>query len=219
MTSHQYRPIPSELTVPESEWETTLENNVSLYGVKWIKKNIKARQTVIANGERPDKKRKAVSLYFWYATFECHRAGEKRNKMAEGSITKGGASGVARDLQKPSKKINCSAKLKVICYKNNPGYATFIYTGEHNHDVGGLNDLQHLPLSKEARELIEQRLKEGFSKRQTRIAIQTNCNKFITENQVLAGLDNLTSSLIHRDQMVHADEIYNIYKKIQEKFY
>ncbi|KAG1138593.1 hypothetical protein G6F37_010815 [Rhizopus arrhizus] len=125
--------------------------------------------------------------------------------------------GKSRELQKASKKCHCPARLKVTCFKRNPEMVTVEAIGEHNHEIGGLEDLQHLPLSKEARDYIEGRLNEGYGKRDTRISIQKNYRMYM--QNLSANFSGSSSSVMHRDQMVHADEIYNIYKKIQEKFY
>ncbi|CEP07701.1 hypothetical protein [Parasitella parasitica] len=73
---------------------------------------------------------------------------------------------------KKSKKQGCLAKLKVIVYKADPTNVVLITEKEHNHIIGSLGDLQYLPLSDDAKALIETRLREGYRKRETRFANQ-----------------------------------------------
>lgn len=58
--------------------------------------------------------------YIYYVDYICHRNGPKRDQVAENNITKGCSSGQNQDLQKASKKIICTAKIKVICLKVTP---------------------------------------------------------------------------------------------------
>ncbi|KAI9362835.1 hypothetical protein BD770DRAFT_300583, partial [Pilaira anomala] len=126
-------------------------------------------------------------------------------------------SGKQRELQKASKKCNCLALLKVTCYKSSPDMVTLKVMNEHNHEVGGSDDIKHLPLSKEAGDYIEGRLREGYRKRDTRLSIQKNYREYM--RGLTKDISATTNTILHRDQIVHADEIYNIYKKIQESFY
>ncbi|KAI8969418.1 hypothetical protein BDB01DRAFT_855966 [Pilobolus umbonatus] len=112
-----------------------------------------------------------------------------------------------------NKKSNCPARLKVTCFKNNPNMVTLENVNEHNHAIGGSDDIKHLPLSREAREYIKGQFREGYRKRDTRLSIQKNNDAFM---QSLSIGDSLESStVLHRDQFVHADEIYNIYKEFK----
>ncbi|KAI9355183.1 hypothetical protein BD770DRAFT_324231, partial [Pilaira anomala] len=140
----------------------------------------------------------------WYADYKCHHFGKKQAK------TFVSLSGKQHELQKAGKKCNCLALLKVTCYKSSPDMVTLKFMNEHNHEVGGSDDIKHLPLSKEARYYIERCLREGYRKRDTRLCIQKNYRKYISTT---------TNTILHRAQMVHADEIYNIYKKIKKSFY
>ncbi|KAI8983673.1 hypothetical protein BDB01DRAFT_109794 [Pilobolus umbonatus] len=140
----------------------------------------------------PVKRRKRIVVYSWYIDYNCH-SGKKEEKLV---------------WQKACKKSNCPARLKVTCFKNNPNMVTLETVNEHNHAIGGSDDIKHLPLSREAREYIEGRLREGYRKRDTRLSIQKNYGAFM---QSLSIGDSLESStVLHRDQFVHADEIYNI---------
>ncbi|KAL7310493.1 hypothetical protein PS15m_009986 [Mucor circinelloides] len=70
--------------------------------------------------------------------------------------------------------------------------------------------MQYLPLFEKTKKIM-QRLYEGFAMRATRITIQNNYRQYIRDN--LAMDASFGSSIVHHDQMVHADEIYNLYKK------
>ncbi|KAI9257858.1 hypothetical protein EDC94DRAFT_179118 [Helicostylum pulchrum] len=84
--------------------------------------------------------------------------------------------------KKKSKKIECTANLVATCYKSDPNNVVLHHTGNHNHQIGGLEDLKFLPLSQVAKQLIEQRLREGFRKRDTRISIQNNFLRYSQAN-------------------------------------
>ncbi|KAI8378856.1 hypothetical protein EDC96DRAFT_571031 [Choanephora cucurbitarum] len=163
------------------------------------------------------KRRKRVVEYVWYTEYKCHRSGTYRDRVAEGSRTKGGSGGKARDLQKASKKTDCKAKLKVVCFKRDPENVEIVHIDTHNHDVGGMDDLKYLPLSNERKAIISERLREGYSKRDCRIAIQKDFRKFISE--FLTDGSGNDNRIYRRDQVVHQGEIHNLYKKIQETFY
>ncbi|CEG69960.1 hypothetical protein RMATCC62417_05944 [Rhizopus microsporus] len=62
-----------------------------------------------------------------------------------------------------------------------------------------------------------QRLREGYNKRDYRIAIQKDFRKFTRDFLMLPKDSN--SQVLHRDQIVHQDEVYNLYKIVQESFY
>jgi hypothetical protein len=129
--------IPEKVTVPESDWKTFLEGNELKYGVKWIIKRCSKdapMRTETTQEEPAQRKRRRLFDYFWYANYACHRSGNKRDKVAEGKLVRGGMSGKPRISKKLSKKIMCDAKLKVIAYKSSPGFVDFIYSGEHNHE-------------------------------------------------------------------------------------
>lgn len=135
--------VPKKIVIPESAWKSFLKENETKYGIKWIVKRSKSSPTTTPHSETTSetpneegqslKKRRRLFDYIWYSNYHCHRSGSKRDKVAEGILVRGGVSGKPRNQKKPSKKIMCDAKLKVIAYKNNPGFVEFIYTGEHNH--------------------------------------------------------------------------------------
>ncbi|CAO3631321.1 unnamed protein product [Mucor hiemalis] len=225
MNIQGYTPIPNTLTVHEHEWKEALDNFVLLHGVKWIhKRTVKDTPRVIEvpevpEGSQPPKKKRLVApkRYIWYVDYDCHRNGSKRDRVAEGYVEKGGVSGKSRDLQKASKKISCPAKLKVSCFKKDPSNVVFAHTGVHNHEVGGEEDMKYLPLSIQTRTRIEERLREGYANRDTRIAIQSNLRQFVFSN-TNTGTEQ-SSSITHRDQMIDSDQLYNLHKKIQESFF
>lgn len=164
-----YRPIPISMTAPVTEYKATVEGYIAKCGVRWVynKKITEASndEDVSSSTTPAVKRRKRQVNYHWYIDYQCHRSGKKRVKAFTN------LSGKQRAIQKASKKSNCPARLKVICFKNSPEMVTLETIKEHNHEIGGVDDLQHLPLSKEARECIENRLKEEYRKRETRLSI------------------------------------------------
>ncbi|CAO3644781.1 unnamed protein product [Mucor hiemalis] len=228
---HTYTEIPEKIAdLPVSEWKKFVEDSVVKYGITWINPRYVGNNPEFNNGRvQPDeeretnedsvaagpKRRKREVTYVWYADYKCHRYGVYRDKIAEGTRTKGGATGSVRALQKASKKSDCKARLKITCFKSDPTVVEVHHIGVHNHEVGSVEDMKYLPLSQKRKDAIMERLREGYNKRDCRIAIQKDFRKFTR--------DLLTSSdpdhVFHRDQIVHQDEVYNIYKKIQEAFY
>lgn len=190
------------------------------HGVQWVSpRYIKEpiERTVEESSSGPNKRRKRTVPYVWYTEFKCHRFSTCCDKIAEDVRVKGGSSGKPRELQKASKKTDCKAKLKATCLKSDPSFVEVIHIGVHNHEVRGAEDLKHLSLSKEKKEIMMQRLREGYSKKDCRIAIQKDFHKFIRDFLMLPEDSN--SQVIHRDQIVHQDEVYTLYKMAQESFY
>ncbi|KAI9487049.1 MAG: hypothetical protein EXX96DRAFT_551630 [Benjaminiella poitrasii] len=134
---------------------------------------------------------------------------------------KGGAFGQERPMQKRSKKDGCSAKMKIISYVNNPESVSDIHMNTHNHNVGSTEELQHLPLSNDVKNYIIDHLRHGYDKRDIRISIQNNFKEYVSNYlnfSVVEGNDPL-NMIIHKDQMIHSDDIYNLYKNIQQEKY
>ncbi|RCH81120.1 hypothetical protein CU098_002504, partial [Rhizopus stolonifer] len=131
-------------------------------------------EDVSSDGTDTPRKRKRVVFikYAWYVFYTCHRSGQYRDQVAEGHQLKGGSSGTPRNLQKASKKAGCKARLKVTCYKDDPNTVEVLHIGDHNHEVGSADSLKHLSLSQARKNEIIERLREGYSKRDCRIAIQ-----------------------------------------------
>ncbi|ORE18108.1 hypothetical protein BCV71DRAFT_286015 [Rhizopus microsporus] len=136
--------------------------------------------------------------------FKCHRFGTCRDRVAEGVRVKGDSSGKPRELQKASKKTDCKAKLKATCLKSDPNFVEIVHIDVHNHEIGGAEDLKE-----KGNQM--QRLREGCSKRNCRIAIQKDFRKF-TRDFLMLPEDSSS-------QIVHQDEVYNLYKMVQESFY
>lgn len=219
MDAYTYSELPEKTIVPTSEWEKAVESHLVKHGVQWVNPRKVEEKTTEEAPEGSNKRRKRTVNYVWYQTFNCHKFGNYRDKIAEGSRVKGGASNQARDLQKASKKTDCKAKLKVTCYKESPDVVRIVHLGTHNHVLGSSDDLRHLPLSKDRRAVIMERLRKGYSKRDCRIAIQNDFRKYIANEGLLSDNSGNNLPVLHRDQVVHADEIYNMYKKIQESSY
>ncbi|KAK4521047.1 uncharacterized protein ATC70_004036 [Mucor velutinosus] len=133
-----------------------------------------------------------------------------------------GKNGAPKEVLKRSKKQGCTAKLKATVYKSDPTKVVLTTINDHSHVIGSLEDLQYLPLSDEVKVLIETRLREGFRKRETRFSILQSLVRYVEQNFATINLEpghfrSLSTPIVHRDQMVHAEEIHNIFKKIQEK--
>ncbi|CEP07345.1 hypothetical protein [Parasitella parasitica] len=129
-----------------------------------------------------------------------------------------------RDQKKKVQKKGCLAQLKAIVYKADPTNVVLITEKEHNHRIGSLEDLQYLPLSDDAKAFIEARLCEEYRKRETRFAILQSFTRYVESNFPALHLEpgNFRAPLsliVHRDQMVLAEYVQNIYKKIREAAY
>ncbi|CEP15854.1 hypothetical protein [Parasitella parasitica] len=201
-----YTPIPNRLTVPVDSLDETVASYVKKHAVRWI---YKRRVEYSSEAARTDedqqqntRKRQRLHPEIWYKEYTCHMAGEKRIRDQDT-----GKNGKPKEIQKKSKKQGCLAKLKAIVYKADPTNVVLITETEQNHIIGSLEDLQYLPLSDDAKALIETRLREGYRKRETRFANQQS------------NFRAPSSLIVHRDQMVHAEDVQNIYKKIQEAAY
>ncbi|KAI8986983.1 hypothetical protein BDB01DRAFT_702340, partial [Pilobolus umbonatus] len=113
---------------------------------------------VRAEDGQPLRKKKTVD-YEFVKYYACNRHGKFKKTENNNS----GA--VQRPVQKKSKKIGCPATMKTTCFKNDPDNVAIKHNGEHNHAVGSPDDLQHLPFSSSVRGMIEQRLREGYARR------------------------------------------------------
>ncbi|KAI9485535.1 MAG: hypothetical protein EXX96DRAFT_545479 [Benjaminiella poitrasii] len=197
-----YEPLPEEtIILPVNQLEQFLADAPSKYGVACV---FHIQQGHKRRGPKP----KNVSS----RTYFCHRGG---------ILIRGGSSGYVRHLQKPSKKIGCTAKLKVTCYLDDPNTITITHINEHNHNVGDTDELQHFSLSADVKKYNTDRLNDGFDKRHIRLAIQRSFINFLSNNlsfTVINGNSTLNQS-IHLDQMVHVDEVYNLFYKIQNQKY
>ncbi|KAI9483221.1 MAG: hypothetical protein EXX96DRAFT_616212 [Benjaminiella poitrasii] len=128
--------IPDRIVAPTTDWRKVVENNVAKHGIKWIN----THYIGVTLSFLQSKRNKGKPL---------KRPGVYRDKVAEGSRAKGGNTGKSRNLQKESKKTNCKAKWKVVCYKTEPTAVEILHLREHNHDVASFEELKYLPLSQE----------------------------------------------------------------------
>ncbi|CAO0803453.1 unnamed protein product [Mucor circinelloides] len=165
MEIQKYSPFPTTLTVPEDKWKDILKESIEKHGIKWISKRLvcaptpEASQTTTegtpatTEGTPATKKLKPGKPvnYLWYREYHCHRSGSKRDRIVEGYNAKGGASGKSRNRQKASKKIGCPVKLMIYCYKNDPSNVVLSVVNQHNHHIGGVSDMQYLPLSEKTK--------------------------------------------------------------------
>jgi hypothetical protein len=101
-----------------------------------------------------------------------------------------------------------------------PNQVTIKLHNEHNYLVGSLDDISFLPLSDNTKEAILQKLREGYGRRDIRAAIQRHFNERIRD--LFPEVTSSSSSsvyVVHRDQFIHSEDVYNIYKKVQELSY
>ncbi|KAG1440529.1 hypothetical protein G6F56_011882 [Rhizopus delemar] len=224
MDTHTYSEIPKKIFIPTSEWKDIVQSSIAKHGVRWIspryvgdnpefpkrssdkrrgsagENNKTTNEDASSDGADTPRKRKRVVFikYAWYVFYTCHRSGQYRDQVAEGHQLKGGSSGTPRNLQKASKKAGCKARLKVTCYKDDPNTVEVLHIGDHNHEVGSADSLKHLSLSQARKNEIIERLREGYSKRDCRIAIQKDFRRFTREYLFLPGG---SGQVVHRDQM------------------
>ncbi|CEG67520.1 hypothetical protein RMATCC62417_03936 [Rhizopus microsporus] len=193
MYINSYSEIPKKIT------RKNVDDSLVKHGVQWVSpRYIKepVERTDEESSSGPNKRRKRTVPYVWYTEFKCYRFGTCRDKVAEGVPVKGDSSDKPRELQKASKKTDCKAKLKATCLKSDPNSVELVHIGVHNHEVGGAEDL---------------------NKRDCRIAIQKDFHKFTRDFLMLPEGSN--SQVLHGDQIVHQDEVYNLDKMVQESFY
>ncbi|KAI8986547.1 hypothetical protein BDB01DRAFT_834520 [Pilobolus umbonatus] len=197
-----YSPIPPTMTVPTVSLESVIDAAVAKHGVRWIITTIrrakKSEAPVRAEDGQLLRKKKTVD-YEFVKYYACNRHGTFKKANNSGAVQ--------RPVQKKSKKIGCPATLKVTCFKNDPDNVVIKHNGEHNHAVGSPDDLQHLPLSSSVRGMIEESLREGYTRRDTLINIQRS---------LLEEVNN--ASFVHRDQSISAEEVYNISRRAEMEF-
>jgi hypothetical protein len=75
-----------------------------------------------------------------------------------------------------------------------------------------------LSLSDNTKEAIMQKLREGYGKRDTRAAIRHHFNERIRGFEA-ASSSSSSAYVVHRNQFVHSEDVYNVYKKTQESSY
>ncbi|KAI8881939.1 hypothetical protein K501DRAFT_274191 [Backusella circina FSU 941] len=189
-----YTPIEdNEITLQANAYKEYISNEPDVHSVKWVYCSIN-KHTKAETGQ----KRKTENICV--AHYECHRAGSPRARKNQPTV---------------SKKIGCPATLVISCPEDNQHKVILRYSGEHNHVPGSIDDMRHLPISQNLRDIIEERLKSGFDQCSVRASIIKYFNVVIRSQykDIVEG----SHVIIHRDQFLHGDEIYNIYRRIQEK--
>ncbi|KAI8985999.1 hypothetical protein BDB01DRAFT_787214, partial [Pilobolus umbonatus] len=112
------------ITVPIGQIDEVLDTFPQVYAVMWISGKL-YQANVTADSSNSTKRRRVVS-HVWYKTFFCHRKGEKEQTKT----TLGGISGVARPVQKATKKIGCLATMRITCYKDDSDNVVFTFQKE-----------------------------------------------------------------------------------------
>ncbi|ORE09532.1 hypothetical protein BCV72DRAFT_302765 [Rhizopus microsporus var. microsporus] len=86
--------------------------------------------------------------------------------------------------------------------------------------LGALMISLFLPLSDTTKEAILQKLRAGYGGRDIRAAIQRHFNERIKDFFPEAANSSLSSVyVVHRDQFIQSEDVYNIYKKVQGLLY
>ncbi|ORE11231.1 hypothetical protein BCV72DRAFT_196246, partial [Rhizopus microsporus var. microsporus] len=98
----------------------------------------------------------------WKIKYICHRAGTYKSRA--GVQTKDESS-KSRPIQKPNKKIDCRCYVTATCYFLAPNQVTIKLHNEHSHLNGSLDDISFFPLSGNTKEVILQKLRESYGRR------------------------------------------------------
>ncbi|CEG75441.1 hypothetical protein RMATCC62417_10479 [Rhizopus microsporus] len=192
-----YNPVPELQVMDIAQYKQVIESHIIKYGVKWAIR--KTTRNNITDQELDGARGRPRADYLWRSLYECHRAGSKRHDMA-----------VQRSLQKKkSKKIGCKARLIATCYFSNPEEAVITVDGNHCHVLGSAEDLQYLPLSADVKEAIFQRLQEEYNTRSVRFDM----------HRAIHSQDEAAVSITHKDNLIHSEDVYNIFRKVFEKAY
>ncbi|ORE06196.1 hypothetical protein BCV72DRAFT_262886 [Rhizopus microsporus var. microsporus] len=196
----QYISFPREITVNIDSWKNIIENSPAHHAVCWIYKSK-------SNGDM--------------STFnEEGQPMPKRAYKSRAGVQAEDESSKSQPIQKPSKKIGCRCYITVTCYFVTPNQVTIKLHNEHNHLIGSLDDISFLPLSDNTKEVILQELREDYGRRDIRAAIHCHFNERIRDLFSEAASSSSSSVYaVHRDQFVHSEDVYNIYRKIQELSY
>ncbi|KAI9281546.1 hypothetical protein BY458DRAFT_552834 [Sporodiniella umbellata] len=135
--------IPKKAFVPTSGWKDIVQSSITRYDFRWINPRY-----VGYNPKFPksiDKRRGSAGENATTtnedASSDSTDSPRKHKRVAFINYT----CGVPRNLQKASKKAGCKARVKMICYKENPDMVEVLHIGNHNHEVGGADRLKHLP--------------------------------------------------------------------------
>ena len=146
-----------------------------------------------ANRSTQSKRRKVEKLLV-SCVYLCNRSGQLQ-------VQKNRPRKNARISYADSKKVGCTAKLWVTCKESNPDWVTIMYNVKHkNHQPGSLEDVRHLPKSKELIAAIVKRLSEG----QTVRAVRDYFRRF-----------PITGDKMSRDSYVITNDVYQEYVKLQ----
>ncbi|KAI8981404.1 hypothetical protein BDB01DRAFT_709780, partial [Pilobolus umbonatus] len=94
--------------------------------------------------------------------YVCHRSGKYKSIAATNASVKG------RPVQRESKKMGCPAKLIVRCPRSDTENVILEYEKDHSHEVSTLEEMRFLPLSSTMKQLIKDKLREGYDKRDVR---------------------------------------------------
>ncbi|CAG8522987.1 10308_t:CDS:2 [Dentiscutata heterogama] len=89
-------------------------------------------------------------------TYKCHRSGKYNSQAGQNSTKK------ARINQKDSKKIGCESTIIITKTKGNCSQMIIKYTSHSNHILGSDNNIGTLRLSKQIRDYIAQRMRDGL---------------------------------------------------------
>ncbi|KAI9259142.1 hypothetical protein EDC94DRAFT_649420 [Helicostylum pulchrum] len=193
-----YTLISERLTVSLTNWEKAVADYIPLHGVRFVKGTTRTAeeqeraQAQRLNATKGPKPRTRYIDYVFKTYYFCHHSGEKRHAKTEQNNSSEG-----------------SRNLVATCYKSDPNNVVLYHSGNHNHQIAGLEDPKFLPLSQVAKQLNEQILCKGFRKRDTRISIQNNFLRHSQANfniDVEQSLGNKAQVIVHRDQMVHSTE-------------
>ncbi|ORE17056.1 hypothetical protein BCV71DRAFT_182205, partial [Rhizopus microsporus] len=111
--------------------------------------------------------------------------------------------------KKKSKKIGCKARLIATCYFSNPEEVVITVDGNHCHVLGSSGGLRYLPLSADVKVAILQRLQEGYNTRSVRF----------TMHRAFRSHNEASTSILHRDNYIHSEDVYNIFRKVFERAY
>ncbi|CEG72804.1 hypothetical protein RMATCC62417_08292 [Rhizopus microsporus] len=185
-----YSPVPELQVTNVAQYKKVIESHVVKHGVKRIIKN--TTRNNITDQEPNGVRGRPRADYLWKSLYECHRTGSKRYAMV---------------IQRT--KIGCKARLITTCYFSNPEEVVITVDGNHFHVLGSADDLQYLSLSADVKEAILQRLQEGYNTRNVRFAMD---RAFRSHNEA-------STSILHRDNFIHSEDMYNIFRKVFERAY
>ncbi|CEG81621.1 hypothetical protein RMATCC62417_15799 [Rhizopus microsporus] len=223
-----YKATAQSIEVSISQMQGVVDTFPETYAVKWnIGKLYKPKSqgedqeaTGLSATGNPIKKRKMYVPHLWYKTYYCHRSGEEEKPKHD----LGGKLGQMRVVQKISKKIGRPATMKFAYYKSKPKEVVFTFINDHNHGhIDSKGDFQYLPVSEGTKRYIFQKLQKGFMCRDVRLFVQLELMKCAQDHfRIIVDHQSNTSSMceiIHCDQLMDPELVYNQHKRIQENAY